>query len=508
MWKACHTDKEILQEVHKHIDTNQYGIGLTKLRAIRVSLGLYGTRQQDHSPESIQEAMVELRQTYPNAGTREMISLLFHEKQMSVARSVIHDYFLTYEPKLIQQHKTRRLRRHRFWAARVNDIWAVDQHDKWLRFGLALHTAVEPFSGKILWIRVWHSNRNLQLILTYFLDVVKELGHIPLVTQRDPGTENFGIANAQSMLRQWHDAKLIEQGVKEGWYDIDNMLERLVFHWLFIPWLQGELLAYKDHVMPHGVPNLIYESAGDYGAIDFKVKVDLVDIKHVQKLYITPTHLVFDLVPPAFGVHIESFYVDMGHPSVTRQNVWAIYHELCGLIQQHADALAMLNLHSICPAAKDYDDDSFPLCEGWVLLFNEDGDYYMGSVRGGLGLAVSGNEHVQQLNELDDDDPVLDDVNEGPAVVLTAFSDDEGQDDSDADCCSSQYIVHMKCEGQYTELLRTMCETPKYDLQNSQVRNAKLRSPKRKTPKSKTQNSKVQNAKLQSPKRKTPKSEV
>ncbi|KIO00012.1 hypothetical protein M404DRAFT_153726, partial [Pisolithus tinctorius Marx 270] len=268
MWKARHTDKEILQEVHKHIDTNQYGIGLTKLRAICVSLGLYGTHQQDHSPESIREAMVELRQTYPNAGTREMISLLFHEKQMSIARSVIHDYFLTYEPELIRQRKTRCLRHRRFWAAGVNDIWAVDQHDKWLRFGLVLHTAVEPFSGKILWIHVWHSNRNPQLILTYFLDVVKELGHIPLVTQSDPGTENFGIANAQSMLQQWHDAKLIgtlqhrwmrhkknitpeimwsqlrrrftpgfkailEQGVKEGWYDIDNTLKRLVFRWLF-----------------------------------------------------------------------------------------------------------------------------------------------------------------------------------------------------------------------------------------------------------------------------------
>ncbi|KAI6098335.1 hypothetical protein EDD16DRAFT_1498470, partial [Pisolithus croceorrhizus] len=57
-----------------------------------------------------------------------------------------------------------------------NDIWAVDQHDKWLRYGLALHTGIEPFSGKILWIRVWHSNRNPQLILTYFLDVVEELG--------------------------------------------------------------------------------------------------------------------------------------------------------------------------------------------------------------------------------------------------------------------------------------------------------------------------------------------
>ncbi|KAI6148862.1 hypothetical protein BKA82DRAFT_3978535, partial [Pisolithus tinctorius] len=73
--------------------------------------------------------------------------------------------------------KTCHLRCCHFWAARVNDIWAVDQHDKWLRFGLALHTAVEPFSGKILWICVWHSNCNPQLILTYFLDVVKELGH-------------------------------------------------------------------------------------------------------------------------------------------------------------------------------------------------------------------------------------------------------------------------------------------------------------------------------------------
>ena len=35
---------------------------------------------------------------------------------------------------------------------------------------------VEPFSGKILWIRVWHSNRNPQLILSYYLDVVNETG--------------------------------------------------------------------------------------------------------------------------------------------------------------------------------------------------------------------------------------------------------------------------------------------------------------------------------------------
>ena len=32
---------------------------------------------------------------------------------------------------------------------------------------------------------------------------------IPLITQSDPGTENFGIANAQTMLCQCHDQGLI-----------------------------------------------------------------------------------------------------------------------------------------------------------------------------------------------------------------------------------------------------------------------------------------------------------
>lgn len=105
LWKARRTDPQILQEVLKHIDTDQYGIGyvfmaafhrtaintilsirLTRLREIRRGLGLLGSRQQGHTPETIHDAMVELRQIYPNAGAREMISLLFHERGMAVPR--------------------------------------------------------------------------------------------------------------------------------------------------------------------------------------------------------------------------------------------------------------------------------------------------------------------------------------------------------------------------------------------------------------------------------------
>lgn len=97
-------------------------------------------------------------------------------------RRVVREYFAAYEAHLVRERKARRLRRRYFWAAGVNDLWAVDQHDKWLRFGLALHTGVEPVSGDILWMRVWHSNRNPQLILTYYLDAVEEHGCAQLVS--------------------------------------------------------------------------------------------------------------------------------------------------------------------------------------------------------------------------------------------------------------------------------------------------------------------------------------
>ena len=91
-------------------------------------------------------------------------------------RTVMWEYFLTYEPELLRQRKVNRLKRRHFWATGVNDIWAIDQHDKWLRFGLTLHTGIEPFSGRILWTKVWHSNHNPQLILSYYLELVEFFG--------------------------------------------------------------------------------------------------------------------------------------------------------------------------------------------------------------------------------------------------------------------------------------------------------------------------------------------
>ncbi|KAG1754162.1 hypothetical protein EDB19DRAFT_1902323 [Suillus lakei] len=386
-WKARQTDRKIVENLQNHFDTSRYGLGYTKFREIRNDMGLLHTRQQSHTIESIHEAMIELRKAYPNAA--------------------------------------RHLKRRRFWAAGVNDLFAVDQHNKWLRFSLALHTGVEPFSGRIMWIRVWHSNRNPQLILTYYLETIQKLGHIPLVTQSDPGTENYGIANAHTMLHQMNDPALqvsvtaqvyswfqniLDEGVEDGWYDSDNTLQVMIFRWIFIPWLQCELDRYQDRVnntlkrpdrnkvLPHGVPNLIYKSPEAFGALDFKVTVKQDDIDYVRRLYVDPDHPVFDLVPRPLNDFIQGCYEDLGRPPITRQ------------------AFASPRK----PKRPFFHEDT-------------DGTYYMGGIHGGQGLDASDHHRLDELAELDEPGahllptaPII----EEEALVIAEFSDEEDNDET------------------------------------------------------------------------------
>ncbi|KAJ3963479.1 hypothetical protein EV361DRAFT_813362, partial [Lentinula raphanica] len=124
----------------------------------------------------------------------------------------------------------------------------------------------DPFTGYNLWLKCWWTNKNPTLINTY----------VPLTMMSDPGSENFGIANMHTEIRQTLDPQLqgtlqhrfmrtkknikseinwsiyrrdfapgfedlFNQGVNSGLYDPDNDLERLlVFRQIAIPFMQRE----------------------------------------------------------------------------------------------------------------------------------------------------------------------------------------------------------------------------------------------------------------------------
>ncbi|KAI5985226.1 hypothetical protein F5J12DRAFT_907889 [Pisolithus orientalis] len=204
---------------------------------------------------------------------------------------------------------------------------------------------------------------------------------IPMITQSDPGTENFGIANTQTLLRQMHDPalegyiqhwwmhtkknikpeiawsqlrchfspgfeSLLDMGVDSGWYDPNNMLQLMVFQWVFIPWLQ---CCNKRKVLPHGIPELIYTCLEDYGALNFKIMVSPDTIEQV--------------------------------PSVGRTSTWTVYCNILDLMW-HCEGVP-----AILTAMEDHLDaasEELNLLPGLHALHKVEG--YMGGIANGLGL--------------------------------------------------------------------------------------------------------------------------
>ncbi|KAG2339324.1 hypothetical protein BDR05DRAFT_977759 [Suillus weaverae] len=258
---------------------------------------------------------------------------------------------------------------------------------------------------------------------------------MPMVTQSDPGSENFGIANAHTTLCQWHDPTL--QGTLQHrwmrnkknimpeitWSQINNILQMMVFRWVFIPWLQWELDTYQDRVnntrkrrdhnkiLPHGVPNLVYNSPEDFGALNSKITVERKALDHVRDLYINPSHVVFDLFPQPLGTLIQRCYEELGCPSVTRQSAWDVYRGLLDMLQVHEEIPSAISVfedvEEDLPLLENQQD--LPYCE------ENNGTYYMGGVGGGLGLGTI-DENIVGLDH--------------DGLVIWEFSDDSNDSDT------------------------------------------------------------------------------
>ncbi|KAG6825196.1 hypothetical protein H0H92_004418 [Tricholoma furcatifolium] len=219
----------------------------------------------------------------------------------------------------------------------------------------------------------------------------------------------------------------------------------MVFRWVFIPWLQRELDAYQDRVnntakradknklLPHGVPNDIYENPEDFGILDFKIHVEKAAIDYVRSLYAPQDHPVFQLVPPTFAIYATQLYQAMGAPDISRDNVWEVYLVLLDGFHELEDIPEAYHIDWYRVAITD-EPEPLELVGGLRELANgqdhvdEDGNYYMGGVNNGVGL----DEHqLRRMNDLEDqDEPVLQDNPQDPEPELVVdFTDEEEEDE-------------------------------------------------------------------------------
>ena len=67
-----------------------------------------------------------------------------------------------------------------------------------------VHSCIDGFSRKILWLKCAHSNHHPGVIASYFLDCVEAVGGYPARLRTDCGTENILIAAIQTFVSGCH----------------------------------------------------------------------------------------------------------------------------------------------------------------------------------------------------------------------------------------------------------------------------------------------------------------
>ncbi|KAJ7265657.1 hypothetical protein C8J57DRAFT_1620708 [Mycena rebaudengoi] len=382
-WILGLTDQGITDHCMHHFDSKQFGLSVWTVKRRRTDLNLRGTRQQAATWEEIEPIYQQIRARFPTMGARQMVNAIRQDHGIKVSEKFLSDAFNAVEREAVQSRKHKCFRCKHFYCAGVNDIMAFDQHDKWKCFGLWLHVGIDPFPGRILWLKIWWTNRNPRLITSYYLQASRKMGGIPLITQSDPGSENYGIANCHTVTRQrldpelegtlqhwWMNKKamnvkpeatwsmlrrqwtpgfetLLDFGINTGLYNLDDPLEKLVFRWLAIPWLQMELDSWaarfnstirradKHKILPRGIPDLIVTKPELYGTSDFKVRsaMELVLVSpelfdDMEQKWAPPSDPVFELVPSQFGQEAAAHYDTFGSPPVNSDSFWTVYSQL------------------------------------------------------------------------------------------------------------------------------------------------------------------------------------
>ncbi|KAH9011327.1 hypothetical protein EDB84DRAFT_1279188 [Lactarius hengduanensis] len=357
------SDKSIASSVMDHFDPTSYGLRhvLTFCRR-RQKWGLESTRQQRHTVQSIAHHVNEVKKRFPNRGAETIRKALLIENKIRVPRFLLRQT----EPDAVEARRYQKFKRRTFLAIGPNEMWCLDQHDKFKRYGLFFHVGLDPYPGLIHWCKVWWTVRNLKLIARFYLNAAQAIGGIPLITQSDPGrkTSTWLMHRQPSVLdgsiqhrwyrkhgnikpeihwsvfrRDWAVGfqKLLDRGVDEKYYDIGDPLECLVFRFVFIPFIQREVDAWvhqrnwtkrradRKKVLPNGIPMIILQKPHKWKAADYKIVVPPETFDEIERKYAPPDDPVFDLVPHAFAVRANAVWTDMGSPEPQFDNAWEIY---------------------------------------------------------------------------------------------------------------------------------------------------------------------------------------
>ena len=133
----------------------------------------------------------ELDTSRRNVGYRQMSEIVNLRYGTRISKESVRKALKEVDPDGVEERRGRVLKRKIYETNGPNDVYHIDGNDKLKQWGFYIHSGVDGFSRKVLWMKVSSTNSDPIVIANYFLDCVKKNGFAPRQIRMDFGTENI-----------------------------------------------------------------------------------------------------------------------------------------------------------------------------------------------------------------------------------------------------------------------------------------------------------------------------
>ena len=147
-------------------------------------------------------------------GYRAMHKKIRQEYDLNVTRDKVYDVMYELDPEGLQLRggvgAKKQRKKGKFTTRGSNWVHSLDGHNKLMgyqnsMFPLAIYGCLDTASRKLLWLRVWVSNSNPDLIGRWYLEHLYETRVISVILRIDKGTETGTMATMHAFLRRHHN---------------------------------------------------------------------------------------------------------------------------------------------------------------------------------------------------------------------------------------------------------------------------------------------------------------
>ena len=203
---------EILDFVRR--DYSQYAWSLSSLDRRMRQFDVYYT-DKCVTVEEVREAVVkEVDGPGKLLGYRAMQKKLRQEHNLKVPRDLVYAVMSDVDPDGLEARaigNAKKKKKGKFTTKGANWVHSLDGHDKLMgyqnsTFPLAIYGCIDTASRKILWLKIWVSNSNPQLVGRWYLEHLYESRVLSSYMRLDKGTETGTMATMHAYLHQFNAA--------------------------------------------------------------------------------------------------------------------------------------------------------------------------------------------------------------------------------------------------------------------------------------------------------------